>query len=1030
MPVTKRIEEIIEIFKSPPMKYRAIPFWAWNCKLEKGKLMDQIPVFKEMGFGGFHMHVRTGLDTEYLGKEFMGYVRNAVEEAEKLGLCAWIYDEDRWASGTAGGMGTKEKKFRQKYLLFTPYSYEEKGPSKPERGFLAPLGRACNGFLLGRYDVCLDNSGFLDSYKLLHDGENAEFEEWFAYMETARDNPWYNNQAYMDTLQRGATENFLAITHEAYAQKVGDKFGKTVPGIFTDEPQFAKKHTLPFPESKTDVILPWTEDLEESFMENYGYSLLSHLPELFWETKDHLPSKARYHFHDHVTERFCKGFFVPYAKWCHEHGLKFTGHLMEEPTLASQCAAVGEAMRAYVYFDIPGVDMLKKDMEFTTVIQACSVSRQYGKEGVMSELYGVTGWDFDFRDYKFYGDWQAALGVAMRVPHLSWASMEGEAKRDFPASIFFQSPWYKEFSYIEDHFSRINTLMSRGKPKVRVAVIHPIESYWISLGPSKQTLREREQLDEDFRNITEWLLFGGISFDYICEALLPKQCSAGGYPLKVGYMEYEAVLVPNCITLRKTTVERLEQFRQRGGKLIFAGKRPLWMDGGPSVRLEKLYYQSNRLPFEKSSILKALNKYADIEIYDEKGNPSQHFLYQLREEEERKWIFLARGKVPYHKDQCSWERIHVRIRGEGSVVLWDTLTGNSFQIDNKQENGWTKIFLKLYEYDSVLLSLENGPIFNLQSLLKPSYKKRKELNIPQNVKIFREEPNVLLLDKGEYALDNEEYSAKTEILRADNVCRERLGWDLRGMAIVQPWVQPKEKCRHKLKLRFQVQSKTELDEVLLGLEKVSEKQIVWNGKKLIPEITGWYTDKAIETVRIPRVKEGNNYLEIVQPFGKHTNTEWIYLLGEFSVELRGERAILSKWEPEIGFDNLVIQGMPFYGGAVTYEVPFETTKENITIQIPHYRAGLLMVWVDGLLPVPLVLPPYQVNLNNLKPGRHLLKVKAYISRNNSFGPVHLADEKDMWVGPSAWRTTGDRWTESYRLKPQGLLSKISILEYS
>ena len=48
-----------EEFKNPSVKYRSAPFWAWNCKLEPERLAEQIPYFKEMGFGGFHMHVRS-----------------------------------------------------------------------------------------------------------------------------------------------------------------------------------------------------------------------------------------------------------------------------------------------------------------------------------------------------------------------------------------------------------------------------------------------------------------------------------------------------------------------------------------------------------------------------------------------------------------------------------------------------------------------------------------------------------------------------------------------------------------------------------------------------------------------------------------------------------------------------------------------------------------------------------------------------------------------------------------------------------
>lgn len=108
--------------------------------------------------------------------------------------------------------------------------------------------------------------------------------------------------------------------------------------------------------------------------------------------------------------------------------------------------------------------MLCNRKEFTTAKQAQSIAHQYGRNKMMSEEYGVTGWDYDFRGHKFQGDWQAALGVTLRVPHLSWVSMRGSAKRDYPASISYQSIWFKEYGYIEDHFARLNTALMRGKP--------------------------------------------------------------------------------------------------------------------------------------------------------------------------------------------------------------------------------------------------------------------------------------------------------------------------------------------------------------------------------------------------------------------------------------------------------------------------------------------------------------------------------------------------------------------------------------
>ena len=54
-----------ELFRNPTSEYRGTPFWAWNGELKEEELLRQRDVFKEMGFGGFHMHVRSGMATEY-----------------------------------------------------------------------------------------------------------------------------------------------------------------------------------------------------------------------------------------------------------------------------------------------------------------------------------------------------------------------------------------------------------------------------------------------------------------------------------------------------------------------------------------------------------------------------------------------------------------------------------------------------------------------------------------------------------------------------------------------------------------------------------------------------------------------------------------------------------------------------------------------------------------------------------------------------------------------------------------------------
>ena len=60
----------------PEAAYRGKPFWSWNGELAEEELLRQVGYMKEMGFGGFFMHSRTGLITEYLGEEWFRFIRN------------------------------------------------------------------------------------------------------------------------------------------------------------------------------------------------------------------------------------------------------------------------------------------------------------------------------------------------------------------------------------------------------------------------------------------------------------------------------------------------------------------------------------------------------------------------------------------------------------------------------------------------------------------------------------------------------------------------------------------------------------------------------------------------------------------------------------------------------------------------------------------------------------------------------------------------------------------------------------------
>lgn len=1014
----KRLDE--KTFRNPPCEYRAAPFWAWNCDLNKDLLLREIDQMKRMGMGGFHMHVRTGMSTTYLSDGFMQLIRDCVDKAKEERMRAYLYDEDRWASGAAGGYVTREERYRARYLLFTTVSYEQAEENTASVPVDSP--RTGKGRLLARYAVRLNDEGELAEYRLLKDGQQADAAEtaWYAYLEIEKESPWFNNQTYVNTLDKKAIERFVEITHERYKEVVGNEFGGAVQSIFSDEPQFSRKTTLGFAGEKKDVVLPWTDDLPDTFRAAYGEELLAGLPELYWELPGGAVSLIRYHYHDHIAERFAEGFADTVGTWCARNGLLLTGHMMEEPTLKSQTAALGEAMRSYRSFQLPGIDMLCDWREYTTAKQAQSAAHQFGCPGVMSELYGVTNWDFDFRGHKLAGDWQAALGVTLRVPHLTWVSMEGEAKRDYPASIGYQSPWYTEYPMVEDHFARLNTVLTRGKAQVRLGVIHPVESYWLHWGPSEATALVRDEMDEHFQSLAQWLLYGLIDFDYISESLLPQQCEAGNAPLSVGEMAYDVVLVPDCRTLRATTVDRLESFVAAGGRLVFAGRIPELVDAKPSSRVKELAQRAECISFSKGAILSALDGVRFVDIRDDKGMRTTNLLHQVRAEGDTRYVFLCHGEKPENPDVCPREDIVLRIRGEWKVRRMDTATGEIAPLHVAYEKGRTVLRYAFYAYDSLLIELTPGRAEAGEDA--PAEKKFDYYALWHPVEIVLSEPNVLLLDTAQYAFDDEEnWRDEEELLRADDAFREELGYPLRKKEVAQPWVVPDEPITHHLRLKFTVHSEMEIKAPQLALEKVESVEIAVNGCPVDNASVGWFVDESIKKVQLPDLPAGDSVIELTLPFGRRSNVEWCYLLGDFGVRVQGAEKTVIPPVRRLGFGDWTTQGLPFYCGNVTYKIPVRVEKDTLTIRVPQYRGSVLGMEMDGVRQGDMAYAPYEYTFTNLQPGEHELGITVYGNRVNGFGCVHNCDDSTSWFGPDCWRSEGVRWCYEYRLRKSGLL---------
>ncbi len=1019
-----------QLFQNPTSEYRGTPFWSWNTKLDKETISEQISHLKEMGFGGFHIHSRTGLDTEYLSAEFMEMVDHAHNEGVKNGMLTWLYDEDRWSSGAAGGKTTVNPIFRRKRLGLYPDALFSNTPKEQALKDGTP-------FLLGCYDVVLDKDGYIDSYKRIAFDETALGNKWYAYCENEKPSTWFNGFTYPDTGNPDAIKEFISNTYEKYKSTLGNAFGESVPAIFTDEPNInhEKNIGIPSPEYIGRLIYTWSLYFDTEYKKAYGQDILDVLPELIWNKKDRSDSLVKYRFFDLSAHLFATNFSEQLGDWCKENNIAFTGHLLREPELWSQAITCGETMRSYEHFAIPGIDILCDYREFTTAKQAQSVVHQLGKEAMLSELYGVTNWDYDFRGHKSQGDWQTALGVTIRVPHLNWMSMAGEAKRDYPAAIGYQSPWYKEYSYIEDHFARVNTAITRGKPVVKVGVIHPIESHWINIGPKTQCASVNESLEQNFSNITKWLLEGHLDFNYICESCIPKFQNGTA----IGQMQYDAIVVPACLNIRSTTLKYLEKFKAAGNKIVFMGACPTFVDGIESDKCKSLFDKCITVNFDKASILEALSAQRLISITSADGAESPELIYTYRNDTDCDWLFIAHSanvsglearRGPFQPDVTAPVATKIKIKGEFTPIEYDTLSGEIKPAECEYNNGYTILKRRFYTNDSLLLKLLPGK--TKQSIKQPTaLKVVKKFEIDTLVEYETSEPNVLLLDCAEYSIDNAPFNKKEELLRADNIARNALGFSQRVGHLAQPYTMKKQPEQHTLTLRFTFHSDIEVENALFAMEDVEKNSLVFNGTPITNTPVGYFTDKSIKTIKLPTIQKGENVLLATLPYGPRTNVEWCYILGNFGVDLSGRfTKIVSKTE-RLSFSNVVHQKMPFYSANITYKFDIELEQDGYAeINTSYYRGALISVKIDGKKTGNIVFAPYNILSDKLSKGTHRIELTIFGNRFNSFGSLHAVNLTQKYFSPDAWRTEGDDWFYEYNPKPFGILKSpiIKILK--
>jgi len=1001
-----------EQFRNPSSEYRSAPFWSWNDDLEEERLVEQIREIHAQGIGGFFMHSRVGLITPYMQKDWMDRVRVCVREAKTLGMKAWLYDEDSYPSGHAGGLvPSRGKEYRAKGLRMEVLH----GDSSRAPGNVVAAARIQRAGGKPSVAECIDTPQIQAAAR---DGEVAVF-----HLVHAKDDTWFNGWSYVDTKDPKAVDAFIEVTHEAYRREFGNEFGSTIPGIFTDEPQ-ASATGCPGP------CVPWTKRFPEYFRAKKGYDILPHLASLFFDVGNY--RKIRLDYWDVHTRLFAETFDKRIFDWCERNNLKLTGHVWEH-TFPST-THTGSTMPTYEYMQMPGIDMLFNQYEYERPrgqgsqfgnIMVCrevaSVAHQMGRQQVLSETYGGSGWELTFEDQKRIGDWEYVLGVNFLCQHLSLYSLRGCRKRDFPPSFLPHQPWWSSYRLLGDYFARLSFMLSQGEPVVDVLVLHPYSSIWALTGATQRDARA-DQIARDFHRLNKMLCKLHRAFDLGDDTIIAKHGRVEGGSFVVGKAAYRAVIVPPCLLLRETTFRLLKKFAAAGGLVVFTEPVPTSIEAVQSEELASFFGEAGVrvAPLEPDAIAAALSS-LEPEVTIE-GAPTVY--YQLRRAHDRHILFLS------NVDKERRYELQVGVKASGPVTRWDPTTGEITAIESREENGRLTFSLDMPPVGSQLLVLGIGE--QTAELTRPRRTTgRIEASGWQG---YPTTLNAAILDWCAYRIGDGEWSETMYVQRAFKEIREHYGLvhdnANRG---VQFWLAYQHMKplggdkRVALRYEFDCQLPAPSDAPLYFVTETPERfRIAVNGHVVDTTRAEAWIAPAFHKIPIGEhlLRGRNEILVECEEFAEDVEIEACYLVGRFGAEWDGKRIVLRAAPDSVKLGDWCEQGYPFYAGSMVYRAVAAIENmhddERVVLCLGKWAGALAKVALNGQEIGPIAWPPYEIDVTDaVKKDENEIAVEVVNTLRNLLGPHHRRDYVPGMVAPSAWFEP-DNWRDDYDLVSYGL----------
>lgn len=958
-------------FDQPPRQYAPAPLWVWNERLTdeqvRGTLRDLAGQSVKQAF----VHPRPGLVTPYLSDEWFRLWKVALDEAERLDMNLWIYDENSYPSGFAGGWVPElMPEARAQTLVF-----RETKQVEPHADIVAVFR--------------ITGEVFDDVTKELASGKLLAGRYLVAQIQWTKPLPWNGNRPYVDLLRPGVTEKFLEVTLEAYRKQLGDQFGKRIPGSFTDEPHL-----------QAGGGVAWSDRMFDRFEHRFGYSLRPNLPSLVRETGDW--RRVRHNFMQFLHEQFVEHWAKPYYEYCEKHQLEFTGHYWEHSW--PQCASVPDNMAMYAWHQRPAIDCLmnqyKEDVHaqfgnVRIVKELASVANQMGRRRTLCEAYGAGGWDLRFEDMKRIGDWLYVLGVNTMDEHLSYVSIRGARKRDHPQSFSYHEPWWNDYHVLARYYTRLSLALSSGQQVNHTVVLQPTTTAWMYQFAPKGVAKDKlDELGNAFQSLVTDLEKAQVEFDLACEPMMADHGSvkveSGSAKLVIGRRAYDLVILPpGAENLNSSTHRLLDKYAAAGGRVLACGAAPAYLDGQPSKVVAGLAAKPGWQTVPTHAAIEAAAKATRDRFLLEKTAADGAVLYHHRRQ-------LADGQIVFLVNTSIDAATAGRFEAAGqSVELWNPVDGSTRPYPYQAATGKVRGEFALAPCGSLLLFVGTKPGTAAPAARAPQV---AEMPAAGPVEVRRAEPNVLTLDyvdveAGSKSLTNSYfYPAQQFVFQANGF--DRNPWDS-AVQFREEILKTKIPAESGFSATYRFRIERAVPRQLwFALERADLYTVRCNDQPVAAIPGQWWLDRAFAKLNLAGLaKVGENRVTITaRPFTVFHELEPAYLLGDFSLRA-GDRGFVVESDQGLSLraDGWNRQGHPFYAGPVVYRQSFVVAKKAgaYRVALGAWYGSVARVSVNGKPSGAIFHQPWQCDVTDaVIEGKNVVEVAVVGTLKNTLGPHH------------------------------------------